>query len=744
MQKSLVIVESPAKAQTINRYLGPGYLVKASMGHIRDLPKKSLGVDVDHDFAPHYVVIPERKKTVAELQKIAKGSASVILAADPDREGEAICWHLAALLEKSNPNIRRVLLHEITKKAVEESFQHLVELDQNKIRAQQTRRILDRLVGYLISPLLWKKVGRNLSAGRVQSIALRLICEREKEIKAFVSEEYWSIAAQLEASEPPPFKAGLVKIEGKKAKVADGTKAGEIVAELKQAQFILEGIKVQEKSRHPGPPYITSALQQDSFRLLQFPVKKTMYIAQKLYEGLPIGERGLVGLITYMRTDSVRISESATTWARQYIEANYGRDYVPAKPRTFKNKKKAQDAHEAIRPTSADLPPSVVKPFLKKEEYDVYSLIWNRFLASEMSSARVEETEFSIRASKFLFKAKGEVMQFDGFLALYPNLIRGGEALPKAREGEELRLLDIESKQNFTQPPPRYTEGSLVKELEAKGIGRPSTYAPIITTLQDRVYVIKEKGKFIPTDLGMFVTDFLVAHFADLMEVKFTAIMEEELDRIGEGERDWQESLRRYYSLLNQDLSKANETKSIKPNGIPIEEKCPRCGRPLVIKEGRFGRFKACSGYPECTHKESMRKVETTSLEEKCPTCGAQLVQKKGRYGLFIACSTYPKCRYIKNNKPERIDTGIACPLACGGTIVQRKTRRGKIFYGCGTFPKCRFATWHEPVDRACPKCGKPVLLRKTDKSGTVIYCRDENCGFKEQVDDAIKDEKRT
>lgn len=744
MQKSLVIVESPAKAMTINRYLGSGYLVKASLGHVRDLPKSSLGVDVEHDFAPRYVVIPERKKTVAELRRIAKDSAAVILAGDPDREGEAICWHLSSLLEKSNPNIRRVLLHEITKKAVEEAFENLGDLDQNKIKAQQTRRILDRLVGYLISPLLWRKIGKGLSAGRVQSIALRLICEREKEIKNFVPEEYWSISAHLEASEPPSFKAGLVKVEGKKAKVGDGIKAQEIVDELRRTPFVLEGIKVQEKNRHPGPPHITSTLQQDGFRLLRFPVRKTMSIAQKLYEGLPIGERGLVGLVTYMRTDSVRISNSAISWSRQYIETNYSKDYVPAKPRIFKNKKKAQDAHEAIRPTSADLPPSAVKPYLRKEEYDLYSLIWNRFLASQMSPARVEETEFSIRASKYHFKAKGEVMRFDGYLVLYPSLKKEGEVLPKAREGEELRLLDIESKQNFTQPPPRYTEGSLVKELEAKGIGRPSTYAPIITTLQDRVYVIKEQGKFIPTDLGMFVTDFLVAHFADLMEVKFTALMEEELDRIGEGERDWLESLRRYYSLLNQDLAKANEAKSIRAEGIPIEENCPRCGRPLAIRDGRFGRFKACSGYPECTFKESLRKTETKSLEETCPECGAQLLQKKGRYGIFIACSNYPQCRYIKNDKAEKIDTGMACPLACGGTIVQRKTRRGKVFYGCSRFPKCRFATWDEPVSRACPRCGKAVLLRKVDKSGSVLYCWDEKCGFKEQVKDGEKDETRT
>ncbi len=733
MSKSLVIVESPAKAQTINRYLGPDYLVKASMGHVRDLPKSTLGVDIQHDFTPDYVVIPERKKTVAELQKAAKETDAVILAADPDREGEAICWHLSVLLEDSNPNIRRVLLNEITRKAVEEAFHHLRDMDRNKINAQQTRRILDRLVGYQISPLLWRKIGKGLSAGRVQSIALRLICEREKEIRSFVPEEYWSIAAQLEASEPPPFKASLVKIEGKKSKIGDAVKAQQAVDELKQMPFILENVKVEEKKRQPGPPYITSTLQQDGFRLLQFPVRKTMSVAQKLYEGLPIGERGLVGLITYMRTDSVRLSDGAIAWARSYVEKTFSRDYVPGHARIFKNKRKAQDAHEAIRPTSPDLHPDAVKPFLKKEEHDLYTIIWNRFIASQMSPARVEETEFSIRSGRYEFKAKGEVIRFEGYYVLYPNLNKEAVILPKARPGETLRLLDLESKQNFTQPPPRYTEGSLVKELEAKGIGRPSTYAPIIATLQDRVYVVKEKGKFIPTELGLFVTDFLVQHFSDLMEVKFTALMEEELDKIGEGEKDWLESLRQYHTLLAEDLAKASTTESVKGKGIPVDENCPRCGRTLVIRDGRYGRFKACSGYPECTYKESLNKKDTKNLEELCPKCGAQLVQKKGKYGLFVACSSYPKCRYIKKDKAEKVETGIACPLGCGGMIIQRKTRRGKIFYGCSRFPKCRFATWDEPLNRPCPRCRKSILLKKVRKGKTLIYCQDEKCGYEEK-----------
>ncbi len=735
MQKSLVIVESPAKAQTINRYLGSGYIVKASMGHIRDLPKSKLGVDVEHDFTPTYVVIPDRKKTVAELQKIAGEASSVILAADPDREGEAISWHLSQLLEPANPNIRRAVFHEITKPAVEEAFRHLGTLDENMFKAQQTRRILDRLVGYQISPLLWRKIGKGLSAGRVQSIALRLICEREKEIKAFVVEEYWSVTAQLEASEPPPFKANLVKLDGKKFKVAEGARAQELVEGLKERPFILEGVRVREKKRHPGPPYITSTLQQESFRVLGYPVKKTMFVAQKLYEGMPIGDRGLVGLITYMRTDSVRISDAALAGARKLIHDSYSAAYVPPHPQVYKNKKKSQDAHEAIRPTSLDLPPDAVKPFLKKEELDLYTLIWNKFIASQMSPAVVEETEFTIMADRCEFKAKGEVIRFNGYFVIYPSLDKDTAQLPKARQGETLKLLGLETKQNFTQPPPRYTEGTLVKELEAKGIGRPSTYAPIISTLQDRVYVIKDKGKFVPTELGMFVTDFLVANFADLMEFKFTALMEEELDKISEGGEDWLTTLRRYHELLSQDLAKAGEAKSVRGEGIPVDEQCPKCGKSLVIRSGRFGQFKACSGYPECTYKQSLTKPEATPLDEKCPTCGAQLVRRRGRYGLFVACSNYPACKYIQKKVSEKVETGIACPLDCGGMLLKRTTKRGKFFYGCGRFPKCRFASWDEPLKQACPKCAKPVVFRKKQKGGTyLLYCPDEKCGYKETV----------
>jgi DNA topoisomerase-1 len=729
LAKSLVIVESPAKAKTVNHYLGDDYVVKASMGHVRDLPKKQLGVDVQADFQPTYQIIPEKKKIVAELKKAARESERVILAADPDREGEAIAWHLSQLLEEDNPRILRAVFHEITEEGVQAAFRNLGRIDLPKLEAQQTRRILDRLVGYRISPLLWKKIARGLSAGRVQSVALRLICDREKEIKAFVTEEYWTIAARLEAQVPPVFKAALAKIDGKKAKVKNAEQAGAIVAACERAPFLLDKVEVKEKHKHPAPPYITSTLQQDGFRLLHFPVKKTMFVAQKLYEGMAIGDLGQTGLITYMRTDSLRVSESAQAAARAYIEQKYSPAYIPAKPNHYKSKKKTQDAHEAIRPAHLDLPPEKVKPFLKKEEYDVYKLVWNRFLASQMAPAVIEETAFDIRADRYLFQVKGEVVKFDGFLALWPNGNGDKELLPKAAAGETLKLLELESKQKFTEPPPRYTEGTLVKELEARGIGRPSTYAPILATIQSRTYVVKDKGKFVPTELGMYVIDFLVKYFATLMEYKFTAHMEEELDQISEGTRKGVDSLKEYYTLLEEYLKLAGDSPEVL-KGIPIDEKCPKCGGQVVIKYGRFGQFKACAGYPECKYRESMVKQESKPLDEKCPQCGAQLVQKFGKFGAFVACPNYPTCKYIKK---ENAETGIDCPLACGGKLLRRKTRRGKLFFGCGNYPKCTFATWDEPINRSCPQCGEKLLLKKNLIRGDpYIYCRNEKCAFKE------------
>lgn len=759
MQKSLVIVESPAKAKTINRYLGPNYIVKASMGHVCDLPKKTLGVDVAHDFQPTYQVIPDKKKIVAELKKAAKESDSVILAADPDREGEAISWHLSQLIAPENPKIFRAVFNEITEDGIKKAFEHLGQLDRPMIEAQQTRRVLDRLVGYLISPLLWRKIGRGLSAGRVQSVALRLIVDREREIKAFVAEEYWTIAARLEAGAPPPFRALLAKIDGKKARVRTAAEAEAVVTTCRTAPFVLDKVKVQEKKKHPAPPYITSTLQQDAFRLLRFPVKKTMFVAQKLYEGLSVGEAGPTALITYMRTDSFRISGEAQAAARRHIEQAFGPAYVPAKPPAYKNRKKAQDAHEAIRPAHLDLPPDKVKPFLKKEEYDLYRLVWNRFLASQMASAVVEETQFDILCGRYGFLAKGEVIRFPGFLAVFPNgngsrpkkeasaaenpSTAGQEpeeaeiepeaaTLPPAAAGETLKLLDLESKQKFTEPPPRYTEGTLVKELESRGIGRPSTYAPVISTLQDRTYVVKDKGRFSPTELGIFVTDFLVKHFVELLDYAFTARMEEELDEIGDGERGWLEALREYYALLDGYLKAGDKTEGVAKSGIPADGPCPKCGKPLVIKSGRFGRFKACSGYPECTFRESLVKKETKTLDEKCPQCGSPLALKHGRFGPFTACSSYPKCKYIKK---EIRDTGIACPLACGGTLIRRKTKRGRIFFGCSSYPKCKFASWDEPVAKPCPQCGRPVVFKKNVLNGSpYLYCQNEKCAYKETL----------
>jgi len=738
MAKHLVIVESPAKAKTVSRYLGKDYSVKASWGHIRDLPKTKLGVDVEEDFKPEFHIIPIRKKIVTELQQAANQCDSVLLAADPDREGEAICWHLSMVLKDSGSQIYRMLFHEITKPAVATALKDLRDLDQNKIKAQQTRRILDRLVGYSISPLLWKKIGSGLSAGRVQSVALRLICEREKEIKDFKQEEYWTIAASLQAANPPPFKANLVKVDGKKAKVQNGEEAQKIVSILEKTPFLLQDVQVKEKKKNPAPPYITSTLQQESFRALRFPVKKTMMVAQRLYEGKEIGTEGLVGLITYMRTDSVRISDTALENGRKYIADNFAPAYLPAKPRFYKNKRKAQDAHEAIRPTSFDLPPEVVEPYLDRDELRLYTLIWKRFLASQMSPAKVEETEFDIAAASYQFKAKGEVIKFDGFLTLFSRQDKDQDKdkdqdeknLPPAKPGEKLKLLGLDDKQNFTQPPPRFTEGSLVKELEARGIGRPSTYVPIISTLLDRDYVTKEKGKFIPREIGVFVNEYLIQNFPDLMQFEFTAQLEEKLDLISEGKNDWLEYLKSYYALLKKDLEGAEQIEGIKGKGIPSEDNCPECGKPLVIKDGRFGRFKACSGFPECKYKQGLDKKETKMLDETCPDCSSQLVLRDGRYGTFTACSNYPQCKYIKT---EKQDTGIGCP-DCEGNIVRKKTRRGKIFYGCSRYPKCKFASWDEPVQQPCPQCERKFILHKRTKTGTdLFYCSKQDCSYKEE-----------
>jgi len=694
MGRNLVIVESPAKSKTIAKYLGRDFIVKASMGHVKDLPKSKLGIDIQNDFKPHYIVIPNRRKIIKELQDLASKSDKVFLCADPDREGEAICFHLFELLKEKNPRIFRALFYEITDRAVKEAISNPQSINMALVHAQQARRVLDRLAGYLISPFLWRKIKKGLSAGRVQSVALRMICEREKEIANFVPKEYWTISVLLSSSEPPQFMAKLSKIEGGKPEIHDKSSADRIVEELKNLIFILKKIEKKEKKKVPPPPFITSTLQQEAFKRFGFPVKKTMQIAQKLYEGVELGEEGPTGLITYMRTDSIRVSNVAQREALEFIKDNFSEDYVPKTPNRWKAGKASQDAHEAIRPTSVFRTPESLQPYLSKDELKIYKLIWDRFLASQMSPAIIDETIFTIEAGKYEFTSKGEVLKFPGFLKIYSpeEEEEEKELLPEAKEGEILKVIDIIPKQNFTQPPPRYTEGSLVKELEQKGIGRPSTYATILSTLQERIYVIKDKGKFIPTELGIFVVDTLIKHFPEIMDYNFTAKMEKELDEITEGEKDWVSVLRDFYKILDRNLNEA-EKEMEKVREIPTKETCPKCGSPLVLKKGKFGMFYACSSYPDCDYTFNLEK-KGDLLKEKCPLCGSPLIKRKGKYGNFVACSSSPNCKFVMKNEKK---TEIPCPNGCGGYVVERISKKGKKFYTCSSYPKCKYLSWVKP-----------------------------------------------
>ena len=852
MGRALVIVESPAKAKTINKFLGRKYLVKASMGHVRDLPKKTLGVD-EEDFTPTYTVLPEKKKTLTELKKAAKDAEAIYLAPDPDREGEAICWHLKEVLKKSTKaEFHRVLFNEITKRAVLAAFENPLEIDLHKVDAQQARRILDRLVGYKLSPLLWDKVRRGLSAGRVQSVALRIICERERAIQAFTPVEYWSLLAQLEGEQPPPFKTKLVSWNGKKAELAnraDVEKAlgevGWVVKEAKPVEdaanegaitlgiepdpnrseppvpFKVVSVQAKEKKKRPLPPFTTSKLQQDAARQIGFPVARTMRVAQGLYEGREIGDAGTVGLITYMRTDSTRVSNDAIDAARDYIAATYGKPSVPSKPRHYKSGKGAQEAHEAIRPTSLEYPPEAVKAFLGRDELKLYTLIWNRFVASQMAAAIFDTMRADIEAGKLTFRATGSVLKFPGWLAVYhesldedapaerePDDSEGAEdkRLPELKEGQELALKELLPKQHFTQPPPRFSEATLVKELEENGIGRPSTYASILSTIRGRDYVEKEKGRFHPTELGFLVNDLMVASFDDIMDVGYTARMEQELDQIEEGALEWTDALKEFQKKFEKDLKRAKkEMRDVKREVIETDQKCEKCGKPMVLKWGRFGQFLACSGYPECKNTRDVngtngkagvapttkaakvakvstepdpveaeadpcekcgramvlkrgrfgpflacsgypeckttRKIKVNKdgtaeakkdvlLDEPCPKCGEKLALKHGRFGEFTACSNYPKCRYIKMK-----ETGVGCPECGKGKIVERRSKRGKLFFGCDQYPDCEFVLWSRPVDKACPSCDRPYLLVKNSKRhGRRLVCDSEGCGHAEEA----------
>jgi DNA topoisomerase I len=755
--KNLLIVESPAKAKTIKRYLGSSFQVAPSVGHVMDLPKSKLGVDIDHDFLPEYEIIKGKNKVIEGIKKAAKESENVYLATDPDREGEAIAWHVAEQIGANRRNLHRVLLHEITPAAVRQALANPSELNRNLYEAQQARRVLDRLVGYQISPLLWEKVRRGISAGRVQSVALRIIVEREREREAFRAEEYWTLDAKLEGRNPPPFKARLFthagrRVDNKNYKLSKA-EVDSILAVLQGSTpppFTVSRIERKEVRRSPAPPFITSRLQQEAARRLYFTPSRTMKIAQKLYEGVEIGDQGPVGLITYMRTDSVRVSDAALSEVRAYIEQRYGANYVPEKPNYYRSAKSAQEAHEAIRPTSVGRDPESLSRYLAKDELALYTLIFNRFVSSQMPPAVFDRTTVDITAGDEQFRATGQVMKFDGFIRVYlegadePAEDDDQAQLPQLSEGEVLRLLEFSPEQHFTQPPPRFTQATLIKELEENGIGRPSTYASIMSSILNREYVDEDESKRLrPTSLGRIVNDLLVAAFPDIVEAGFTAHMEEELDQVEEGKENWVKTLKRFYSPFKKRLGEARKKMpQVKGKGIPTDLKCELDGGAMVIKFGRNGEFLACSNYPECGNTKEFARDEQGNIvikesapapatDEFCEKCGKPMVRRRSRFGEFLGCSGYPECNGIKKLRSEPVKTGVGCPDCHEGEILERRSRRGKLFYGCSRYPKCTFASWNKVVGQKCPKCGSPYLIEKTTKrSGTTWSCPKEECDY--------------
>jgi len=748
MERSLIIVESPTKVKTIKKYLGSDYDVRASVGHIKDLPKSKLGIDIKDNFQPTYQVLESKKKVMSDLKKAAKSADTIYLAPDPDREGEAIAWHIAEEID-GQKNIYRVLFNDLTKNTMLAALSHPRKLDFDKYEAQQTRRILDRLVGYQISPILWDKVRRGLSAGRVQSVAVRIICDREEEIRKFVAEEYWNITALLEGALPPPFEARLIRIDGKKSRVASAEQSNDILSRLKAAPFVVHSIEKKETRRSPAPPFTTSKLQQEASRKLRFSAKKTMATAQKLYEGVELGEEGPVGLITYMRTDSVRIAAEALNEVRDYIRDEYGKDFLPAKARFYKSGRAAQEAHEAIRPASMNYRPKDIKSHLTNDQFRLYQLIWNRFVASQMNPAVLDQTTIDIEALDCLFRAQGSVMKFPGFTILYSegrddSKEENGfeKSLPDVKTGETLNLLSLTPEQKFTEPPPRFSEATLVRELEENGIGRPSTYAAILSTIQEREYVRLDGGRFHPTELGILVTELLVKNFSTILDVAFTADMENELDMIEEGKLKRIESLEKFYSSFEKDLKKAKaEMRNVKKEETPTDLVCEKCGSPMIIKWGRNGKFIACSNYPACKNTMNFTQdengvinhvtAEETTTDTDCPECGRKMVVKQGKFGSFLGCSGYPDCKTTM-----AISLGIKCPeKGCTGEITEKRSRKGKIFFGCSNYPRCHYATWDKPIPESCPECGAAFLLEKYDrKKGRYRACSNPECTFQEKT----------
>jgi DNA topoisomerase-1 len=764
--KNLVIVESPAKAKTLEKYLGRNFQVKASVGHVVDLPKSKLGVDIKKDFTPDFHVIQAKKKVIDDLKKAAKGKENIYLASDPDREGEAIAWHIADQVAKNHKRVHRVLINEITKKAVQEAIAKPQDLDRNKFDAQIARRVLDRLVGYQISPLLWKKVRRGLSAGRVQSVAVRLVCERERDIRAFQSVEYWSLTALLEGRLPPTFKARLAewqgqKVDNKKFRLENEPQVQGIIKSIEGGSWVIGDVERKERRRYPAPPFVTSKLQQEAARKLGFQPKRTMQLAQQLYEGVELGSEGSVGLITYMRTDSTRISADALAAVRRYVQTQYGEKYLPGQPNTFRSKKGAQDAHEAIRPTSLEFTPERVRRYLRRDMFQLYSLIWDRFVASQMVPAVYDQTVFEIPVREAVFRATGQQIKFDGFMKVYiegrderPEQANGEDedgvaqdmdgVLPDLSKGESLNLLSMDPRQHFTQPPPRYTQASLIKELDEKGIGRPSTYAAIISNIFDREYVTQTESRSLaPTDLGFLVTDLLVESFPDILNVEFTAGMEDELDKIEVGKEKWTKAMKRFYTPFSRDLKKAEkEMRDVKRQEVPTDIDCDKCGAKMVIKWGRNGEFLACPQYPECKNTKNFKREDNGEIQlvaeeevnETCEQCGRPMLLRWGKFGKFLGCSGYPECKNIQPlQKP--VDLGVKCPECKEGNIKERKSRWGKIFYGCDRYPECKFASWDKPLPTPCPDCDSPILVEKiTKRAGRTHRCYKKECGYTIQV----------